>query len=368
MNELCERDFGSFFAAPFDSYGDDPVFTSLMRSDFARLLDGRKNPLFRDHGDFTYFSVRRNGRSLGRVVAHVHYDSNERHGLRRAYFGFFDCVDDAEVARELLGAAAEWARQKGCEELAGNFNLTAMQQIGVVTEGFGNPAYTDMHYNPAHIPRLLGECGFEPFFPMTTHELELDGFRPEGMLNPRVEEVLDRDDLRWVPLRRRGFRRQLEDTLTVLNESFDRNPMFVPLTREEFFFQAEEMMWIIDGRLSYLVYRGDEPVGVVVCIPDLNPLLKSAGSRFGPSFPFRYLKHLRNRRRAVIIFWAVHPSMWGQGLNPAMLYRVTTALQDAGYTHLGMTWIADENKASLRQVEKLGGRPLHRLHLFRRPL
>ena len=121
-------------------------------------------------------------------------------------------------------------------------------------------------------------------------------------------------------------------------------------------------------RLSYLVYRGDEPVVVVVCIPDLNPLLKSAGSRFGPSFPFRYVKHLRNRRRAVIIFWAVHPSMWGQGLNPAMLYRVTTALQDAGYTHLGMTWIADENKASLRQVEKLGGRPLHRLHLFRRPL
>ena len=121
-------------------------------------------------------------------------------------------------------------------------------------------------------------------------------------------------------------------------------------------------------RLSYLVYRGDEPVGVVVCIPALNPLLKRAGSRFGPSFPFRYVKHLRNRRRAVIIFWAVHPSMWGQGLNPAMLYRVTTALQDAGYTHLGMTWIADENKASLRQVEKLGGRPLHRLHLFRRPL
>ena len=69
MNELCERDFGSFFAAPFDSYGEDPVFTSLMRSDFVRLLDGRKNPLFRDHGDFTYFSVRRKGRAPGRGVA-----------------------------------------------------------------------------------------------------------------------------------------------------------------------------------------------------------------------------------------------------------------------------------------------------------
>ena len=203
---------------------------------------------------------------------------------------------------------------------------------------------------------------------MITHELELDGFAAERMVNPKVQELLDRSELRWVPIRRRGFRRQLEDMRTVLNVSFDRNPMFVPPTRKEFFFQAEEMMWIIDERLSHLVYREDEPVGVVVCIPDLNPLLKSAGSRFGPSFPFRYLKYLGNRRRAVIIFWAVHPSMWGQGLNPAMLHCVTTALKGAGYTHLGLTWIADENKASLRQVEKLGGRPLHRLHLFRRPL
>jgi RimJ/RimL family protein N-acetyltransferase len=368
VNELCERDFGSFFAAPFDSYRDDPAYTSPMRSDLVRFLDGRKNPLFKEHGDFTYFSVRRNGRSLGRIVAHVHDDSNKRHGLRRGYFGFFDCVDDAEVAGELLGAAAEWARQRGCEELAGNFNLTAMQQIGVVTEGFGAPAYTDMQYNPAHIPRLLAECGFDPFFPMATHELELDGFDPERMRTPGVEAVLERDDLRWVPLRRRSFRRQLEDTRKVLNASFDQNPMFVPLTKEEFFFQAEEMMWIMDGRLSHLVYRDSEPVGVVVCIPDLNPLLRSVGSRLGPSFPLQYLKHLRNRRRAVIIFWAVHPSMWGQGLNPAMLHHVTTALKGAGYTRLGLTWIADENKASLRQVEKLGGRRLHRLHLFRKPL
>ena len=34
------------------------------------------------------------------------------------------------------------------------------------------------------------------------------------------------------------------------------------------------------------------------------------------------------------------------------------------YHENGQLW----SKASLRQVEKLGGRPLHRLHLFRRPL
>ena len=47
---------------------------------------------------------------------------------------------------------------------------------------------------------------------------------------------------------------------------------------------------------------------------------------------------------------------------------VVTALKGAGYTQLGITWIADVNAASLRQVERMGARLLHRLHLFRKPL
>lgn len=47
-----------------------------------------------------------------------------------------------------------------------------------------------------------------------------------------------------------------------------------------------------------------------------------------------------------------------------MLHRVTTALKAAGYATLGITWIADVNGASLRQMERLGARRLHRLHLF----
>jgi hypothetical protein len=47
---------------------------------------------------------------------------------------------------------------------------------------------------------------------------------------------------------------------------------------------------------------------------------------------------------------------------------VTRSLKEAGYERLGLTWIADENQASLRQIEKLGAQPLHRLHLFRKPI
>ena len=46
--------------------------------------------------------------------------------------------------------------------------------------------------------------------------------------------------------------------------------------------------------------------------------------------------------------------------------KAVEALKDAGYEKLGVTWIADENPASLRQMQRMNAEPLHRLHLFRK--
>ena len=142
--------------------------------------------------------------------------------------------------------------------------------------------------------------------------------------------------------------------------------MFVPLTSAEFQFQAGEMMTILDPRLSSVLLHDGRPVGTIICIPDLNGLLKTTGSRITLFTPFHYLRYRLNRRRAVIIFYSVVRDHHGRGLMGAMLARTIGALRSAGYKKLGVTWIADSNQASLRQMEKLGGQPLHRLHLFRK--
>ena len=69
-------------------------------------------------------------------------------------------------------------RARGAEEIVGNFNLTAMQMAGVVTDGFENAPYTDMMWSPPHIARLLEGAGYAPFFPMTTFETDLTRVDP----------------------------------------------------------------------------------------------------------------------------------------------------------------------------------------------
>ena len=362
--QLVEGDFDAFFSVPFRCYGPASPFVSLMRSDLERSLNPTRNPLFARFGTVTYFTAHRNGLPVGRIVAHIHHESNRRHDLRRGYFGFFDCADDREAAELLLHGAESWVGERGCDEIAGNFNLTAMQQIGVVTEGFEHPPYTDMHYNPPHIPRLLEACGYLRSFPMRTWETIVPPTDPEPLLGPAQRAALQDQDIRWARVRRRGFRDTLEHIRLLLNESFAKNPMFVPLTPEEFSFHTQEMMWIVDPRITQLAYRGEELVGVVVCIPDLNPFLRSTRSRLGLATPWHYCRFRLRRRRAVILFLGVKPALANAGLGGAMLYRLTGDLRRAGYTHVGGTWIADANAASLKQVERFGLRPLHGLHLF----
>jgi GNAT superfamily N-acetyltransferase len=366
--ELREGDLDSFFRAPEVAYRAGSLYVSPFRSDLARFLDPAANPLFRHFGARRFFTALRDGRPVGRIVAHVHRPSNARHGLKRSYFGYFDCADDVEVARLLLAQAESFGRGEGATELAGNFNLTAMQQMGVLTEGFEEAPYTDQVYGPPHLPRLLGECGFTPFFPMSTFEVDLTHLDPAALLGEKQRAVVADPGLSWETLVRRRFARQALDVCRVLNEGFDRNPLFVPLTDEEFLFQTKDMMWIVDERISCLVRDGGRPVGTVVCIPDLNPFLRATGSRLTPFTPWHFLRSRFRCKRAVIIFYSVSPSHQSRGLNGAMLYRVIRALKAAGYERLAITWIADVNGASLRQVERLGARRLHRLHLFRKAL
>lgn len=361
--ELRQGDIDAFFEAPFNAYDPADGYVSPLRSDIVRMLDPARNPLWTGGNPFAFWTAHRAGQPIGRIVAHVHRQSNALHGTSRAQFGFFDCAADPEAASLLLDAATEFAHGQRQGELVGNFNLTAMQQAGVMTGGFGAHGYTDMVVNPPHVPSLLEANGFERFFPMRTFELDLGAtsISKAPTLDPGV-------GFSFAPIVRCTFAERMEDARVVLNDGFAENPMFVPLTADEFRFQAGEMMSILDPRLSSVLMHEGRPVGTIICIPDLNGFLAATRSRIGLTTPIHYLRYRLRRRRAVIIFYSVASDMHGLGLMGAMLERTISALRNAGYVRLGITWIADGNVASLRQMERIGAQPLHCLHLFRKAI
>jgi len=368
MLELREGDFRSFFEVPERVYGRESPFVSIFDQDLKRFFDARQNPLLQGLGALTFYTAHRDGRPVGRITAHVHTASNRRHGWNRSSFGYFDCADDPEAAVLLLDAAERWGRSRGHDEIWGNFNLTAMAPAGVVTAGFEEPPYSDQLWNPPHIPGLLERSGYAPEFPMSQFEVDVAGVDLDAIASAKQQSLRTDPRFTWGRVEVKGLHRLLPEICDAFNDGFEKNPMFVPLTHEEFHFQAKDLTWVIDPRLSSLVREGNELVGLLLCIPDLNPLLRACRSRFGPLSLPRLLIHRRRCRRAVVIIQAVRQRLQNQGLGAVMIREMAASLREAGYRSLGVTWIADVNVASLRGAARLGARVTQRLHLYRKRL
>ena len=246
---LQQENFEAFFKCPFSVYSETSLYVAPYKSDLKRFLDVGQNPLFRDHGRRTYFTLHDGSDIAGRIVAHIHETSNERHKLARSYFGYFDCLDDQAAADLLLRAAEEWGSSQGCNEIAGNFNLTAMQQIGVVTDGFERAPYIDQIYSPPHICRLLETAGYERFFPMTTFEVLLGETDLNYLLGSASKKLMNDKEFSFRNPRRRQFAQFVREAGSLVKSAFNPNPIFVPLTDAEFRFQTEEMIWIMDEKI-----------------------------------------------------------------------------------------------------------------------
>ena len=211
MIQLVERDMRAFFNAPFNAYGAGSPYVSPMLGDLERFLTAKTNPLFASDDDFTFFAAMRGGKPIGRITAHVHRAANELHKSNRAYFGYFDCANDREAAAALLAAAEGWARQRRHLEIVGNFNLTAMQQAGIMTSGYQGAPYTDQIWGAPHLPDLLEANGYARHFPMTTFELDLSTIDPQNVVGTEQRRALAEAGFTFMPVTRKTLAARLED-------------------------------------------------------------------------------------------------------------------------------------------------------------
>jgi GNAT superfamily N-acetyltransferase len=361
-----EKDIDSFFDVPFNIYPKGH-FVSLFKDDIKRFLS-LENPLFKKGDNFTYFTAFENGIAVGRIVVLIHHESNRLHNLNWAYFGYFDCLDRLDIASSLMEKAKLWAKNNGALEIVGNINFTFMQQVGIVIDGFENFPYSDQVYSPHYLPKILETLGFESFFPMVTSESDIANIDMSQFEKEKIKNIEKDPSYKFVEVGYFGIKKFMKDACLVLNEGFEKNPYFTAISLEEFEFQAKDLMMVLDPGLTILAYHDDVPVGVVICIPDLNPLLHAVKSKMGLSFLFKFLWFKFFNKRAVIIFYSVTPHCHGKGINQAILKKVITNLKKKGYEKLGLTWIADVNKSSLRQMEILAGKPLHHLSLYKKKL
>jgi len=269
----------AFVDLPWKIYAQDPQWVPPLKKEVARLLDPEVHPFWK-FSQVKLFLAQRGDEAVGRIAAIVDANYNRFHDERMGIWGFFECIDDVEVAGTLFAAVEEWVRGQGMTFLRGPLNPSTNYEGGLLVEGFPQRPAFMMTYNPPYYPGLVESQGFTKEKDLLSFWVERS-WQPPPWLNRLSRRIISKTNIRMRPMRPRDFHTELQYIKEIYHEAWFDNWGFVPMTDAEIEEMGRNLSRIMIPDLCFFLLDGQEPVGVAMVIPDINPLLKRFKGQVG---------------------------------------------------------------------------------------
>lgn len=341
-----------FIKFPWRVYAGDPHWVPPLIAERKRFFNTRHNPFFQ-HAEAAYFMARRNGEPRGIVGVAIDHNyiafQKEQVGL----FGFFEVQRDYDAAAGLLDAARDWVRQRGMHVLRGPFSFSTNQEVGLLIDGFDCDPVVLTTYNPPYYREYVERYGLVKAKDLYAYWLDA-GPLPESMAQA-AERVQQRASVRIRKMEMRNFQQEAMLVREIYNRAWSGNWGFVPVTEGEIIEMARGLKLIVDPDLCLFAELDGQPVGFVICIPDVNRALKPLNGRL---FPFGWLKFLRAKRHLnfVRIFTlGVLPEHHPVGIGSLLYKAVWETGLKKGYIAGEMSWILEDNGPMNAAMQMMGG-------------
>jgi hypothetical protein len=114
-----KSDLNTFIKCQWNFYKNDPYWVPPLIMERKTLLSKEKNPFFQN-ADADYFLAYKNDEIVGRIAAIKNDIYLKYHKDNSGFFGFFECIDDQQVANALFDTAKNWLREKGFSRMLGD--------------------------------------------------------------------------------------------------------------------------------------------------------------------------------------------------------------------------------------------------------
>ncbi len=357
------RQLKNFLALPERVYRGDPHWIAPLRPLVRHALDPRKNPYFA-HASLRLFLCYRQGIASGRLAVVIDREQEKREGARIAFFGFFEALEDAEIARRLFGEAERYARAEGAVALEGPYNPNHYSEVGLQASHFeADPVFFQPH-NPPYYAGLLAEAGYGVSMKLHTRcnpdlRAWLCGRGDGGSSPPREGYTIRSFDMRHME-------RDLEAVRSVFNDAFAGNWRFVPVSREEYLFASSSLRLVTAPDLVKIVeYRG-VPVGVLQCVLDVNPILKRLKGRIRLTELLLYPIRKRSIDRVIVFAVGIRKAHRCSAVI-RMLHEAFAEIAHR-YRAAEATWMYDDNRIAIREAEHSGMKKEKEYLIFRKEL
>lgn len=362
-----KRDVEQFIQFPFQLYHGDPRWVPPLVPSIRRELDRQRHPFY-EHSTAEFFVAERNGSTLGRIAVMNNHHYNRYRRSRAAFFGYFEALNDTEVARQLFQAASAWAAEQGLSDLIGPRGLSGIEGGSVLVEGFEHAVVMGVPYNPPYYDDLIHAQGFDKDTDYLSGYLQRGQRLPERIARI-AEAVKQRRGYSIKTFRsRRELRRWVPRLVRVHHEAFGQNHTYYPPTPKELDQIIDTLLMIADHRLVKLVMKDERIVGFLFTYQDLAPALQRARGRLWPLGWYHLWHERRRTRRFDSNGVGLLPDYRGLGANAVLYSELEKTLVDLDFEHLEIIQVEEKNAKSLADMQALGVHWHKRYRSYRRAL
>lgn len=359
----------SFIDFPHELFKGDPNYVPEIFIGQKELMSPKKNPFFK-HSKVQLFLAYKDENIVGRIAAIRNNNYNNFSGEQAGFFGFFDVIEDYEVARMLLDKAIFWIKQEGLKKALGPTNFSSNDTMGILVEGFDRPPTIMMTYNKPYYPEFLDRYGFEKDMDLLAYWLPTSTASQRSiLLAERLEERLNKRGITIRKVRLKDFKQEAALIKEVYNAAWEKNWGFVPATDEEFQHLAEGLKLIINPDFTYIAEHEGKPIGFSLSVPDINEILR--GVKRGRLLPFGIFKLLygKNRVKKVrIITLGVIPGYRKMGIEAIFYAWNIRSAQKYNLDGGEASWILENNALMNKGMEDLNAKVYKKYRMYKLPL
>jgi GNAT superfamily N-acetyltransferase len=345
-----------FFHFPWQLYRGDPNWIPPLRQTQLELLNFKPHPFY-DTADIQTFLALRDGEPCGRVAAIINHVHNERYKEKRGFFGFFDTIDDPEVAAALFDSARRWCAERGMTAMRGPVNPSLNYECGLLIDGFDSPPTFMMTYNPPYYAKLIEGCGFSKAQDLYAYWGHVNMLQE---LDKKLQFIIDEAKRRFgVKLRnldRSRFKEDVRMFLDIYNRSLGGTWGFTPLSEGEIEHASAGLRQLIVPELTATAEVDGKMVGAVFGLLDFNPRIKRIDGRL---FPFGFIRLLWNKRAIPLVRLVstnVVPEFQKWGLGLVLMNKLLPDALAYGVQEAEFSWVLESNHLSKATLERGGAK------------
>jgi len=369
---VSKGDRQEFLSLPLKLYKDFPHWIRPLDKDIEGVFDPKKNKSFRTGECIRWILQNDDGETIGRVAAfHDKKISMKGNDQPTGGLGLFECINDQAAAFFLFDQCKQWLQSKGMEAMDGPVNFGSRDRWwGLLIEGYELEPNYQCNYNPPFYKNFFEAYGFQVYFYQLTFGRKVDGPINEKLYE-KAKLVAKNPAYRFDYVRKKDWNTLADLIRKVYNKAWANRGEIPELTEAQAKLIVKQMKPIMDEKLVWFGYYGNEPIAFFLSLPEVNQVFKHLNGKWNLLSKLKFLWHSwrKTSQKAFGLLFGVVPAHQGKGVDGAIIdaFRILHQEKYTRYKEYEMNWIGDFNSKMIKVCEQIDA-PIVKRHATYRKL